>query len=106
MSTLATTVGLHILLQDCPKSQSLPIDDEKVKVARSRPFGSWEMNWIGYNFAQDVTLPGSELGPIAFLCTPEEKHHKAVSTVSIQRISAIKISSREISAVPISAVGD
>jgi len=25
-------------------------------------FGSWEMNWIAYNFAHDVTLPGSARG--------------------------------------------
>jgi hypothetical protein len=31
--------------------------------ARGRLFGAWEMNWMAYNFGQDVTLPGSH-GPI------------------------------------------
>jgi len=30
-----------------------------VKKARARLFGSWEMNWMAYNFAHDVALPGS-----------------------------------------------
>jgi hypothetical protein len=25
---------------------------------RTRLFGSWEMNWIAYNVAHDVALPG------------------------------------------------
>jgi hypothetical protein len=34
-----------------------------VKKARARIFGSWEMNWMAYNFAYDVTLPGTSGGP-------------------------------------------
>ena len=31
-----------------------------VKKARARLFGSWEMNWMAYNFAHDVALAGIE----------------------------------------------
>ena len=42
-----------------------------VKAARVRLFGSWEMNWIAYNFAHDVTLPGSSGLPVGFLMYPQ-----------------------------------
>ena len=48
-----------------------PLDDQTVKKARARLFGSWEMNWMAYNFAHDVALPGSRGAPIAFLMYPE-----------------------------------
>jgi len=47
------------------------LDDERVKVARARLFGSWEMNWMAYNYAQDVTLPGSSGPPVRFLMYPQ-----------------------------------
>jgi transglutaminase-like putative cysteine protease len=47
-----------------------PLDDELVKRARARLFGSWEMNWIAYNFAQDVELPGSG-SAVPFLMYPQ-----------------------------------
>jgi transglutaminase-like putative cysteine protease len=39
--------------------------------AHSRLFGSWEMNWMAYNFAHDVSLPGSSGPPIPFLMYPQ-----------------------------------
>jgi hypothetical protein len=42
-----------------------------VNKERARLFGSWEMNWIAYNFAQDITLPGSSGAPIGFLMYPQ-----------------------------------
>ena len=51
---------------------NLPMTDEKVRAARARLFGSWEMNWIAYNTAHDVALPGSKHGrPLAFLMYPQ-----------------------------------
>jgi hypothetical protein len=38
-----------------------------VENARTRLFGSWEMNWIAYNFAHDVAPPGSPPPPLGFL---------------------------------------
>ena len=34
-------------------------------------FGSWETNWIAYNFAQDVTLRGSKRAPLAYFMYPQ-----------------------------------
>jgi hypothetical protein len=48
-----------------------PLDDEMVKKARARLFGSWEMNWMAYNFAHDVALPGSAGAPVGFLMYPQ-----------------------------------
>jgi len=48
-----------------------PLQDEMVKSARARLFGSWEMNWIAYNFAHDVALPKSPGKPLAFLMYPQ-----------------------------------
>jgi transglutaminase-like putative cysteine protease len=58
-----------VVLEEPPGNRAL--DDEMVKKARVRLFGSWEMNWIAYNFAQDVVLPGSGGAPIGFLMYPQ-----------------------------------
>ena len=47
------------------------IDDPMVVAARKRLFGSWEMNWLGYNYAHDLVLPGSSRGKVAFLMYPQ-----------------------------------
>ena len=41
-----------------------------MKKARARLFGSWEMNWLAYNYAHDVSLPGSSRGKIGFFMYP------------------------------------
>ena len=33
-------------------------------------YGGWEGNWVGYNMAHDVVLPGSRLGKLGFLMYP------------------------------------
>lgn len=33
-------------------------------------FGGWEANWVGFNTAHDVRLPGSRLEPLGFLMYP------------------------------------
>src|SRR5207253_2721461 len=38
-----------VVLEEPPGN--LKMDDERVKTVRKRLFGSWEMNWIAYNFA-------------------------------------------------------
>ena len=58
-----------VVLEEPPGN--LPLEDEMVKKARARLFGSWEMNWMAYNFAHDVTLPGSSGAPIAFFMYPQ-----------------------------------
>ena len=58
-----------VVLEEPPGNRAL--DDELVKSARARLFGAWEMNWMAYNTAHDVTLPGSKGGPIGFLMYPQ-----------------------------------
>jgi len=45
--------------------------DPMVVAARKRLFGSWEMNWLGYNYAHDVVLPKSTKGKIGFFMYPQ-----------------------------------
>ena len=58
-----------VVLEEPPGNR--PLDDDMVKKARARLFGSWEMNWIAYNFAHDVALPGSSGAPVGFLMYPQ-----------------------------------
>jgi len=58
-----------VVLEEPPGNR--PLDDDMVKSARARQFGSWEMNWMAYNFAHDVALPGSRGAPIGFLMYPQ-----------------------------------
>ena len=50
-----------------------PIDDPMVVAARQRLFGSWEMNWLAYNYAHDLNLPNSTRGKIGFLMYPQSE---------------------------------
>jgi transglutaminase-like putative cysteine protease len=56
-----------VILEEPPGNR--PLADEMVRKARQRLFGSWEMNWIAYNFAHDVVLPKG--GPVAFFMYPQ-----------------------------------
>jgi transglutaminase-like putative cysteine protease len=47
-----------VMLEEPPGNRGP--DDEMVRRARLRLFGSWEMNWMAYNFAHDVAVPGLE----------------------------------------------
>jgi len=58
-----------VVLEEPPGT--LTLGDDSVKKARSRLFGSWEMNWMAFNFAHDVALPGSSLEPVAFFMYPQ-----------------------------------
>lgn len=58
-----------VVLEEPPGNR--PLDDEMVKKARARLFGSWEMNWMAYNFAHDVALPGSNGAPVGFFMYPQ-----------------------------------
>jgi len=50
---------------------NLAMTDERVTRARARLFGSWEMNWIAYNYAHDVTLPASSRGSLPYFMYPQ-----------------------------------
>ena len=63
-----------VVLEEPPGNR--PLSDDMVKSVRERLFGSWEMNWIAYNFAHDVALPGSSRAPVGFLMYPEAETAK------------------------------
>ncbi len=58
-----------VVLEEPPGNR--PLSDEMVASARKRLFGSWEMNWMAYNFAYDVELPGSNGTTLPFLMYPQ-----------------------------------
>ena len=58
-----------VVLEEPPGN--LAIGDAKVAAARKTLFGAWETNWIAYNEAHDVPLPGSDEPPVGFLMYPQ-----------------------------------
>ncbi len=58
-----------LMLEEPPGNR--PLNDELVKQARAQLFGCWEMNWMAYNYAQDIKLPGSSGPPVHFLMYPQ-----------------------------------
>jgi transglutaminase-like putative cysteine protease len=57
-----------VVLEEPPGK--LALTDAKVVAARKRLFGSWEMNWLAYNYAHDVALPGSRGAKIPYFMYP------------------------------------
>jgi transglutaminase-like putative cysteine protease len=58
-----------VVLEEPPTN--LAINDPKVAAARKTLFGAWEGNWLAYNFAHDVALPGSNGPKLGFLMYPQ-----------------------------------
>jgi transglutaminase-like putative cysteine protease len=58
-----------VVLEEPPGQ--LALDDPKVVTARKTLFGAWEMNWLAYNFAHDIELPGSSGPKVGFLMYPQ-----------------------------------
>jgi transglutaminase-like putative cysteine protease len=63
-----------VILEEPPANR--PLDDEMVKLVRARLFGSWEMNWMAYNFAHDINLPGSTGKSVGFLMYPQAESNQ------------------------------
>jgi transglutaminase-like putative cysteine protease len=57
-----------VVLEEPPGN--LPMNDAKVRAARERLFGAWEMNWLAYNYAHDLALPGAAGPRIPYLMYP------------------------------------
>ena len=53
------------------KAAPTTIDDPLVKAVRPKLFGAWEMNWLAYNNAHDITLPGAKGAKVGFLMYPQ-----------------------------------
>ncbi|RVU19676.1 transglutaminase-like domain-containing protein [Methylobacterium oryzihabitans] len=58
-----------VALEEFPAER--PLSDPKVAAARDTLFGAWETNWVAYNTAHDLRLPGSDGAPVGFLMYPE-----------------------------------
>src|SRR5262245_2362626 len=58
-----------VVLEEPPGN--LAMDDAVVRRARTQLFGSWEMNWMAYNYGHDVTLPGSKGPAVAYFMYPQ-----------------------------------
>lgn len=57
-----------LILEERPQA---PLTDAYVAKVRATLFGSWEMNWIAFNDAHDVMLPGSTGKPLPFFMYPQ-----------------------------------
>ncbi len=53
------------------REESLSSGDSRLSVLKRLLFGFWEMNWIGFNAAQDVSLRGSPGSMLPYLIYPE-----------------------------------
>ncbi len=58
-----------VVLEEPPGNRAL--DDARVEAARRTLFGAWETNWIAYNDARDVRLPGAAGPAVGFLMYPQ-----------------------------------
>jgi transglutaminase-like putative cysteine protease len=58
-----------VMLEEPPTH--LSADEPKVAAAREALIGSCEGNWVAFNCAHDVELPGGSGGPVGFLMYPE-----------------------------------
>ncbi|SFB07847.1 Transglutaminase-like enzyme, putative cysteine protease [Poseidonocella pacifica] len=58
-----------VMLEEPPEPR--PLGHPQVEAVRETLFGAWEGNWVGFNFAHDVPLPGASTDPEPFLMYPE-----------------------------------
>ncbi|WP_111423541.1 transglutaminase-like domain-containing protein, partial [Rhodoplanes roseus] len=58
-----------VMLEEPPTN--LGLADPKVAAARKTLFGAWETNWLAYNVAHDLALPGAQGPRVGFLMYPQ-----------------------------------
>lgn len=84
-----------VVLEEKP---GLTLADPIAQEAKRRLFGSWEMNWLAYNYAHDVELPGSTRGPIVFFMYPQAETLKGRRESLLPDAFRYQIFAREITA--------
>jgi len=84
-----------VVLEEKP---GLKLQDEVVIVVRNRLFGSWEMNWLAYNVAHDISLPGSSGPKIPFLMYPQGENASGRFDSLDPESFRYRISAREVTA--------
>jgi len=84
-----------VMLEEKP---GLTLQDPLVADARRTLFGAWESNWLAYNFAHDLKLPGSGGEEIPYLMYPQgESAERRFDSLDPKAFS-YTLSSREITA--------
>jgi transglutaminase-like putative cysteine protease len=82
-----------VVLEEKP---GLTLKDEIVVAVREKLFGAWESNWLPYNIAHDLNLPGSSGPIIPFLMYPQgEADGKRLDSLDPETF-AYAITSKEI----------
>lgn len=82
-----------VLLEESP---GLTLQDDVVVAVRNKLFGGWEMNWLAYNFAHDLKLPGSTGATIPFFMYPQGENAAGRFDSLVAENFRYKISSREL----------
>ncbi|MBI4996078.1 MAG: transglutaminase domain-containing protein [Rhodocyclales bacterium] len=84
-----------VVLEERP---GLTLQDEVVVAARRKLFGAWEMNWLAYNFAHDLQLPGSGGAAVPFLMYPQGENDSGRLDSLDPPTFVYKLSSKELTA--------
>jgi transglutaminase-like putative cysteine protease len=85
-----------VVLEEKP---GLTLQDDVVIATREKLFGAWEMNWLAFNFAHDLKLPGSTGAAIPFLMYPQGENTAGRFDSLDPEHFRYKITSRELVAV-------
>lgn len=80
------------------EGHGLTLQDKLVSAVRRKLFGAWEMNWLAYNFAHDLKLPGSIGAPIPYLMYPQGENATGRFDSLDPSTFIYKLSSKEITA--------
>ncbi len=84
-----------VVLEEKP---GLTLKDEVVVAARQKLFGAWEMNWLAYNVAHDLALPGSKGAKLPFFMYPQGENATGRLDSLDPASFVYKLSSKEITA--------
>ena len=85
-----------VVLEEPPTN--LAMTDLKVVAARKTLFGGWEGNWLAFNDAHDVKLPGSKEAPLPFLMYPQAEDKSGAVDPYDPDAFKYKITARELTA--------
>ena len=69
-----------VVLEERPGG--VPLGDPTAQKARAKLFGAWEMNWLAFNYAHDLKLPGSAGEPLTFFMYPRPRSPASGETAS------------------------
>lgn len=84
-----------VVLEERP---GLTLKDDVAVAARKTLFGAWEMNWLAYNDAHDIALPGAKGPTIPFFMYPQADTAGGMLDCLDASTFAYKLTSREITA--------